>query len=207
MFLLVGLTGFFEKTAISSYVLAFKHITPVPPISMLMVFGSVEAFKKNSHFCLCVVVWSMSTLIWGAGGHDLGQWWWRWMAVFFEEPGSRCFVPMLFLFEVALGFIWLGCGGLRPDLSFLPFCLVAYKACLFGDVFGYFLKEFSRREQAWNQRYRYHIMLDRMLKNFKEKHKNDRPFLVFYASKKQKRLQWKLFVFLRLCGSAVNLRM
>ena len=62
-----------KKTAISSYVLALKHITPVPPISMLMVFGSIEACKKNSHFCLCVVVCSMSTLIWGVGGYDMGQ--------------------------------------------------------------------------------------------------------------------------------------
>ena len=65
--------GSAKKTAISSYVLALKHITPVPPISMLMVFGSIEACKKNSHFCLCVVVCSMSTLIWGVGGYDMGQ--------------------------------------------------------------------------------------------------------------------------------------
>ena len=67
------LPGSAKKTAISSYVLALKHITPVPPISMLMVFESIEAFKKNSHFCLCVVVCCMSTLIWGVGGYDMGH--------------------------------------------------------------------------------------------------------------------------------------
>ena len=41
----------------------FQAHHPIPTISMLMFFGAVEAFKKNNHFCLCVVVWSISIII------------------------------------------------------------------------------------------------------------------------------------------------